>query len=57
MTKTHWALILVVIVGAMALMPEGPEPDRCDIYHDMRQVWKDSNGEWGWPKGAMRGCE
>ena len=57
MTKTHWALILVVIVGAMALMPEGHEPDRCDIYHDMRQVWKDSDGKWGWPKGAMRGCE
>lgn len=55
-------LIILVSLGvistmALVLGSMSEEPDRCTNYHEMRQIHKDTRGEYGWPKGAIRGCD
>lgn len=33
------------------------EPDPCETYREMRQIWEESQGEFGWPRGAIKECE
>lgn len=43
-------LIMTAIFGSLVLFTIYPEPDQCEHYQEMRQDYKDSNGEWGWPE-------
>lgn len=53
-----FASLIIVNISIIILainMPE--EPSNCNNYQEMRDIYKQTNGDYGWPEGAIRGCE
>lgn len=51
-----WA-VFTLLLAAQTL---GPEPDPCETYREMRQLWEETNGQAGWPEyveGKDEECE
>ncbi len=43
--------LFIISFGLVALiLSGGNEPDPCQNYRKMRQIWEDSNHEYGWPE-------
>lgn len=51
-------ILAFVAFGALTALftSTGPEPDPCETYREMRQIWEDTNSEFGWPEGAIKEC-
>lgn len=52
-------LLAGFVIGALLYRPPDSteEPNTCTTYHEMREIYEATNAEYGWPKGAIRGCE
>lgn len=55
--RTDFALLVIAItiLGGLAIVA-GTEPDPCETYREMRAIYQESGGEFGWPRGAIKGC-
>lgn len=51
-------ILAFVAFGALTALftSTGPDPDPCETYREMRIIYQESGGEFGWPEGAIKEC-
>ncbi len=54
--ETKVLIVAIVCLGAAGIAFDD-EPNPCTTYNEMRQIHIETNGEYGWPEGAVRECE
>lgn len=48
-TDVLW-MISIAIAAIAVLSIMSAEPDPCETYREMRQIWDESQGSYGWPE-------